>query len=134
MTSRTEFRVVGQAEPVSHYTDAVAAGDFLYVSGCVASDATGALVGGDDIVAQTRQVLHNIASILDAAGAVIGDVVKMTVYLTDVDDRSAINAVRQEVFGDVRPASTLVEISRLAAPEARIEIDVVAFLGAVLEG
>lgn len=134
MTSRTEFRVVGQAEPVSHYTDAVAAGDFLYVSGCVASDETGALVGGDDIVAQTRQVLHNIASILDAAGALIGDVVKMTVYLTDVDDRSAIDAVRQEVFGDVRPASTLVEISRLAAPEARIEIDVVAFLGAVLEG
>ncbi len=127
---REEFRVAGQAEPISHYTDAVRAGELLFVSGCVPVDGDGRLVGGDDVVEQARQVFRNIGSVLAAAGAGPQDVVKVTLFLTDVDDRPKINPVRQEVFGSARPASTLVEISRLAIPGARIEIDAVAALPA----
>lgn len=118
----------GQAEPISHYTHAVRAGDLLFVSGCVSVDSEGHLVGGDDVVAQARQALANIGAVLGAAGASFEDVAKVTVYLTDVDDRSRINAVRREFFGDARPASTLVEVSRLAIPGARIEVEAVAIL------
>ena len=116
----------GQQEPISHYTDAVRVGDLLFVSGCVPVDAAGSLVGGDDVVEQARQVFRNIGEILRAAGASFADVAKVTVYLTDVDDRAKINPVRQEVFGSARPASTLIEISRLAIPGAKIEVDAVA--------
>ena len=128
MSRREELRVDGLAEPISHYTDAVRAGDLLFVSGCVAVDAGGALVGGDDVAAQTRQVFANLQAVLAAAGANIGDVVKVTVFLTDVLEREAVNGVRREVFGPVRPASTLVEVSRLAVPGARVEIEAVALL------
>jgi reactive intermediate/imine deaminase len=114
------------AEPFSHYTDAVRVGDLLFVSGCIAVDGEGNLVGGDDVVAQTRQVFANLAAILGAAGATFADVAKMTVYLTDIDDRARINPVRQEVFGPTRPASTLVEVSRLVLPDAKVEIELVA--------
>jgi 2-iminobutanoate/2-iminopropanoate deaminase len=127
VTGRTEIRVDGLAEPISHYTDAVRAGDLLFVSGCVAVDASGELVPGD-VVVQTRRVLENVRLVLEAAGAGFGDVVKVTVFLTDVDDRAAVNTVRQEVFGAARPASTLVEVSRLAIPGALIEIEAVALV------
>src|SRR5256714_10267989 len=125
---REEIRVPGLAEPISHYTDAVRAGDLLFVSGFVPVDGEGHLVGGDDVVAQTRQVFANLAAVLAAAGATFADVVKVTVYLTDVEDRARINPVRQEIFGDTRPASTLVEVSALATPGAKVEIDAVALL------
>jgi reactive intermediate/imine deaminase len=128
MSKRAEFRVAGQAEPISHYTDAVRAGDLLFVSGCVPVDGEGRLVGGDDVVAQARQVLANVGAVLAAAGAGFADVVKVTVYLTDIADRVAINPVRQEVFGETRPASTLVEVSALAIPGAKLEIDAVALI------
>jgi 2-iminobutanoate/2-iminopropanoate deaminase len=125
---REELRVPGLAEPISHYTDAVRAGELLFVSGCVPVDGNGNLVGGDDVVAQARQALANVGAVLAAAGATFADVVKVTVYLTDVDDRARINPVRQEVFGEARPASTLVEVSRLAVPGAKVEIEAVAVL------
>jgi 2-iminobutanoate/2-iminopropanoate deaminase len=127
MTARREIRVHGLAEPISHYTDAVSAGDLLFISGCVPVDSEGRLVPGD-VVAQARRVFENIGLVLGAAGAGFRDVVKVTVFLTDVDDRPAVNTVRQEVFGDTRPASTLVEVSRLAVPGARIEVEAVALL------
>jgi 2-iminobutanoate/2-iminopropanoate deaminase len=127
---REEIRVPGQPEPISHYTDAVRAGDLLFLSGIVPVDAEGRLVGDDDVVEQARQVFRNMGDVLAAAGASFADVVKMTVFLTDVDDRPLINPVRQEAFGETRPASTLVEISRLAIPGARIEVEAVAVLGA----
>ncbi len=130
MTERKEYRVAGQAEPISHYTDAVRAGDLLFVSGCVPVDERGELVGGDDVVAQARQVFRNVGDVLAAAGAGFRDVVKVTVFLTDVDDRTRINPVRQEVFGDTRPASTLVEISALVIPGAKIEVECVAVMPA----
>jgi 2-iminobutanoate/2-iminopropanoate deaminase len=78
------------------------------------------------VVAQARQVFANLEAVLQAAGAGFADVAKVTVYLTDIDDRPRINPVRQEVFGEVRPASTLVEVSRLAVAGARVEIDAIA--------
>jgi 2-iminobutanoate/2-iminopropanoate deaminase len=128
VSPREEIRVPGLAEPISHYTDAVRAGDLLFVSGFVPVDGEGHLVGGDDVVAQTRQVLANLAAVLAAAGATFADVVKVTVYLTDIEDRARINPVRQEIFGDTRPASTLVEVSALSTPGAKVEIDAVALL------
>jgi 2-iminobutanoate/2-iminopropanoate deaminase len=126
--TRREIRAEGLADPISHYTDAVIAGELLFVSGLVAVDRHGVLVGGDDVVAQTRQVFANLRDVLAEAGCRFEDVVKVTVYLTDVDDRPKINPVRQEVFGDSRPASTLVEVSRLAVPGARVEIEAVALI------
>ena len=126
--TRREIRVDGLAEPISHYTDAVVAGELLFVSGLVGVDRHGALVGDDDVAAQTRQVFANLRAVLDEAGCRFEDVVKVTVYLTDVDDRAKINPVRQEVFGDARPASTLVEVSRLAVPGAKVEIEAIALI------
>ena len=128
MSRREEIRVPELAEPLSHYADAVRAGDLLFISGVVPVDRDGGLVGGDDVVAQTRQVFANLAAVLAAAGATFADVVKVNVYLTDIADRARINPVRQEIFGDVRPASTLVEVSALAVPGAKIEIEAVALL------
>ena len=127
MSGREEIRAPGLPEPISHYTDAVRAGDLLFLSGCVPVDGEGRLVPGD-VVAQTRQVFSNIEAVLAAAGARFADVVKVTVFLTDVDDRQAVNTVREEVFGATRPASTLVEVSRLAIPGARVEVEAVALL------
>jgi reactive intermediate/imine deaminase len=124
--TREEYRVAGQAEPISHFTDAVRAGGLLFVSGIVAVDGDGRLVGGDDVVAQTRQVFENMRAVLAAAGCGFADVVKVTIFLTDVDDRPRINPVRQEVFGAARPASTLVEVPRLAVEGAKVEIECVA--------
>jgi 2-iminobutanoate/2-iminopropanoate deaminase len=121
---RREFRVAGLSEPLSHYTDAVSWGDMLFVSGVAPLDAEGRLVG-DDAAAQTRQIFENMKRIIDAAGAGFRDVLRVTVYLTDVDDRKAINPVRQEYFGDARPASTLIEVSALAIPGMKVEIEAV---------
>ena len=123
---RREFRVPGQAEPISHYTDAVQAGGLLFVSGVVPVDGEGRLVGEGVVAEQARQVFRNMGEVLAAAGCGFADVVKVTVYLVDVDDRPLINPVRQEVFGATRPASTLVEVSRLAVPGALLEIEAVA--------
>lgn len=126
MTDREEIRVPELGEPISHYTDAVRVGDLLFVSGCVPTDAQGNVVGEDDVAAQARKVFENIGAILGAAGATFADVAKVTVYLTDIDDRPAINPVRQEIFGAAKPASTLVEVSRLAIPGIKIEVEAVA--------
>jgi 2-iminobutanoate/2-iminopropanoate deaminase len=128
LSRRKEIRVPELAEPISHYTDAVRAGELLFVSGVVPVDGEGRLVGGDDVVAQARQVLANLGAVLAAAGATFADVVKVTVYLADIADRARINPVRQEVFGAARPASTLVEVSALAVPGAKLEIEAVALV------
>jgi 2-iminobutanoate/2-iminopropanoate deaminase len=126
--SREEIRVDGLAEPISHFTDAVRAGGFLHVSGIVAVDGEGRLVGADDVVAQARQVFANMRAVLAAGGCRFEDVVKVTIFLTDVDDRPLINPVRQEVFGASRPASTLVGVSRLAVEGAKVEVEAVALV------
>ena len=123
---REELRVEGMAEPISHYTDAVKAGGLLFISGIVPVDGDGKLVGEGDVVEQTRQVFRNMEVVLRAGGCSAADVVKVTVFMLDVNDRARINPVRQEFFGDARPASTLVEVSALAVPGALLEIEAAA--------
>lgn len=112
-------------EPLSHYTDAVRAGDTLWVSGMLAFDSAGQIVGAGDVVAQTEQIFRNLALVLDHIGAGFEHVVKVVVYLRDINDRAPINEVRRRRFGEARPASTLVEVSALAHPKALVEIDAV---------
>jgi len=126
MADREEIRVPELGEPISHYTDAVRVGDLLFVSGCVPTDAAGNVAGGDDVAAQARKTFENIGKILAAAGATPADVARVTVYLTDIDDRPKINPARQEFFGEARPASTLIEVSRLAIPGIKIEVEAIA--------
>jgi reactive intermediate/imine deaminase len=113
-------------EPISHYTDGVIADGWIWISGMLAMDASGALVGGDDVVAQADRVLENIQAVLAKAGAGFEDVVKVTVYLRRIQDRAAVNTVRRKYFGESRPASTLVEVSAFVVPDALVEIDAVA--------
>jgi 2-iminobutanoate/2-iminopropanoate deaminase len=114
-------------EPISHYTDAVRAGDTVWVSGLLAVDATGDLQGGADVVAQAEQVFANLTGILEHVGAGFADIVKVVVYLIDIEHRARLNEIRRHHFGDARPASTLVEVSRLAHPDALVEIDAVVY-------
>ena len=125
---RREIRVDGLNPPISHYTDAVRFGQLLFISGVAPIDAQLNVVGGEDVVAQARQVFLNMSKILEAAGASFADVLKVTVYLTNVDDRAKINTVRQEFFGSARPASTLVGVKDLAIPGMKIEIEAVGGL------
>ena len=125
---RQEIRVPGMPEPISHFTHVVRAGRLVFVSGCVASDENGKTVGGGDIVAQTRQVHENIKRCLAAAGGTFADVCKVTVFLKNVADREKVNTVRKEYFGPHRPASTLIEISRLVRDDLLIEIEATAVL------
>jgi len=128
MPDRKELMVEGLAPPISHYCDAVRFGDLLFISGVPPTDAAGRVVGGDDVAAQARQVFLNMKLVLDAAGASFADILKVTVYLLDVDDRRKINPVRQEFFGAARPASTLIGVSQLAIPGMKVEIEAVAGL------
>jgi reactive intermediate/imine deaminase len=118
------------AEPVSHYTDAVVAGGFLFVSGMIATDASGAFVGTGDVVAQAEQIFENIETVLGHLDASLDDVVKVVVYLTDIADRAAVNTVRARRFGKTRPTSTLVQVGALVHSDARVEIETLALLPA----
>jgi 2-iminobutanoate/2-iminopropanoate deaminase len=124
---RQEYRVETLNEPVSHYTDAVRWGDLLFVSGVAPLDRDGKVVS-DDITAQAEQVFRNMKEVLDAAGARFTDVLKVTVYLLDVEDRRAVNEVRKRWFGEARPASTLIGISSFVVPEMKIEVEAVVGL------
>jgi len=125
---REEIRIPGMPEPVSHYTDVVRAGRLVFVSGCVASDTDGRVVGGNDATAQARQVHENLKTCLAAAGATFADVCKVTVFLKNIADREKVNVARREYFGAHRPASTLVEISRLVRDDFLVEIEAIAVL------
>jgi 2-iminobutanoate/2-iminopropanoate deaminase len=128
MTDRQEFAVPGLAPPISHYCDAVRFGDLLFISGIVGVDAQGRVVGEGDAARQTRQIFENMKKVLDAAGAGFGDVLKVTVFLTDIEDRARINPIRQEFFGNARPASTLVQVAKLVRLGLLVEIEAVVGL------
>jgi 2-iminobutanoate/2-iminopropanoate deaminase len=128
MGERQEYLVEGLSPPISHYCDAVRFGNLLFIAGIPPTDASGNVVGGDDVAAQARQVFVNMKAVLDAAGATFADILKVTVYLLDVDDRRKINPVRQEFFGAARPASTLIGVRELAIPGMKVEIEAVAGL------
>ncbi len=126
MPTHQLIRAEGLSEPISHYSDAVRAGDAIYVSGQASLDGQGRLVGAGDVVAQTRQVLENMKTVLAAAGATLDDVVQVTVYLANCIDRPKVNEVRQAYFGANRPASTLIGINEFAISGMLVEIDAVA--------
>jgi 2-iminobutanoate/2-iminopropanoate deaminase len=126
--TRSELRIPGLPEPISHYADAVLADNLLFISGVVPVDESGRLVGEGDVVAQAEHVFGLIGQVLSGAGGTAADIVKVTVFLLDIDDRPRINPVRQAFFGSTRPASTLVEVSALAVAGARLEVEAVALL------
>jgi len=126
--ARVEIRIPDLAPPVSHYTDAVRAGDFLFISGMASLDKNGNVMAREDVVQQTRNTMEAIGKVLKKVGATFESVVKVTVYLKDINDRSRINPVREEYFGDARPASVLVEVSQLFVPGLLLEIDAVAYV------
>lgn len=123
---RKEIAIPGWPRPLSHYTDAVTFGDLVFVSGCISIDETGALVGEGDVVRQAEVVHEKLERVLSEAGSSFTDVLKVVVYLTNVDDRVLIDPIRRQYFGAARPASTLVEISALAIPGALVEMEVIA--------
>ena len=128
MSGRRQIRVSGRPE-LAHSADAVQAGGCLFVAGVLPVDGAGELVGGEDTVAQAEFVFGELGRILAAAGCAFADVVKVSVFLTDVE-RPAATSTRYGSACSVpaRPASTLVEVSGLAVPGARIEVDAVAVI------
>jgi 2-iminobutanoate/2-iminopropanoate deaminase len=123
---RTEFRVEGLPTPLSHYTDAVRWGDLVFISGCAAIDEKGQVAEPGDVAGQARVVHEYLGRALRAAGTDFAHVLKVTVFLTDIADRGAVNEVRKEFFGAARPASTLIEVSALAIDGLLVEIEAVA--------
>jgi len=122
---RQEIRQSGIAEPLSHYTDAVRFGDLLFISGIAPLDSAGNVVAPDDPVKQTECIFETMKKILDTAGASFADVLRVTVYLTDVADRTKINPVRKRYFGETKPASTLIGVNALALPGMKVEIEAI---------
>ena len=98
----------------------------VYISGQIALDKDGQVVGAGDMKAQAEQVFKNLEAALTAAGAKFTDVVKMNTFITDMDKAAAVREVRARYFGDTTPASTLVQVVHLARPELMLEIEVIA--------
>ena len=118
--------VEGQLEPVSHYCHAVRAGDRIWISGTVGIGADG--VTSKDAVKQFEVAMRNLDAVLQQAGGVVTDIVKVTIFLTNIEDRSRINPIREAYFGEHRPASTLIEVSQLVLPELKVEIEAEAVI------
>ncbi|MEZ2126640.1 MULTISPECIES: Rid family hydrolase [unclassified Sinorhizobium] len=123
---RREIRVPSIHKPLGRYAHAVRHKDMVFISGCGPFDAAGELVGAGDIVAQTTQTLQNVKSILEAAGLSFANVLKETIFLTDIGEGVATRMVREQFYGSVLPAATLLEISRCVHPDMKIEIEVIA--------
>jgi len=114
--------------PEYPYSPGTRGGGLVYTSGQVAWDADGRLVGSGDPAAQTRQVLRNVQSVLEAGGATLGDVMKCNVYLADIRHFQAMNGVFAEFFAEQPPARTTVQ-APLAEPEMLVEIEAIAWVG-----
>lgn len=125
---RIEHRIEALSEPTAHYSEAVSYGGLYYIAGVLPVDKAGKLFGGDSITAQAEQVFHNIGATLEHVGCSFADVLKMRIFVTSIGDRAKVDAVRRAVFGRTKPVSTLVEISALAVPGAKIEIEATAVL------
>ena len=131
MTGIQRIRLEGVLPgPVSHYCDAVRAGDVLYISGMVAMDREGRIVGTGDAARQTEQIFENIAKVLTHVGADYSRVTSVLIHLTNMEDRPRINPARIRYFGEHRPASTLVQVTSLVHPDLLVEVTCTAYLGA----
>lgn len=126
MPTIERFQVPGQMPPISHYCHVVKAGQMIWVSGTVGARQDESIP--EDVVEQFKVAIDNLDACLRHAGGQPTQIVKVNVYLIDINDRAAINPVRKQYFGPHLPASTLVEVSALVLPELKVEIEAQAVL------